>query len=64
MAAPALASGARAPLKAYTVRITWPDGVQLDYQAVADSSAGALLAALEMHGIARIMVSPIPRRSK
>ena len=64
MPAPAFASGAPAPLKAYTVRITWPDGVNLDYQAIADSSAGALLAALETHGIARIMVSPTPRRKK
>lgn len=60
MPTPALASGARhaAPLKSFTVRVTLPTGQRIKYTALAGNSIAALEAALETHGVTRIVVSP------
>ncbi len=64
MTAPALTGGARAPLKTYAVRVTLPDGQRIAYRALAGSSIAALQAALETHGISRIVIHPALRKMK
>ena len=64
MPAPALTGGARAPLKAYAVRVTLANGQRIDYHTLAGCSVAALQAALEAHGINRIVVHPRLRRMK
>lgn len=60
MPAPAFIGGARvAPLKEFSVRVTLPTGQRINYTALAGNSIAALESALEMHGITRIVVSPV-----
>lgn len=60
MLAPAFIGGARtAPLKEFSVRVTLPTGQRINYTALAGNSIAALESALEMHGITRIVVSPV-----
>lgn len=60
MPAPAFIGGARvAPLKEFSVRVTLPTGQRINYTALAGNSIDALESAIEMHGITRIVVSPV-----
>ncbi|MCU0988016.1 MAG: hypothetical protein MUE63_00110 [Xanthomonadales bacterium] len=54
---PAASGGsAHVPLKSYSVKITLANGQRIAYRALAGSSVAALQAALDAHGITRIVI--------
>lgn len=63
-ARPSACGGRAAPRRRFKVSVTTEDGRRITYKALSGNSLAAFEMALEMHGVCRIVVSPMLRRMK